>query len=141
MKTVLEQELEALEIYVDGSIATNESRQDAITALAALKEAIKQQGEPFGYVEPWQPGFVKAIGCCLCDIERNPVGKNTLPVYTSAPTMLSEQAPCDIPEGWQLVPKEPTPTQVRCGQLGVTTTCAIAIYKAMLSAAPKEPAQ
>ena len=38
------------------------------------------------------------------------------------------------PEGYVLVPIEPTAFMIKCGQLGVTTTCTIAIYKAMLSA-------
>ena len=46
-----------------------------------------------------------------------------------------------VAEGWKLVPIEPTPTQTRAGQLGVTTTCANAIYAAMLAAAPTTAAQ
>lgn len=38
---------------------------------------------------------------------------------------------------WKLVPVEPTPTQIRSGQLGVTTDCTKAIYRAMLEAAPQ----
>ena len=37
---------------------------------------------------------------------------------------------------WKLVPVEPTPTQIRSGQLGVTTDYTKAIYRAMLEAAP-----
>ena len=37
----------------------------------------------------------------------------------------------------KLVPIEPTALQVRAGQLGVTTTCAKAIYAAMLASAPE----
>lgn len=42
---------------------------------------------------------------------------------------------------WQLVPVEPTMRQVLAGQLGITTSCAIAVYHAMLSNAPEAPAQ
>jgi hypothetical protein len=41
---------------------------------------------------------------------------------------------------WKLVPIEPTDFQVHMGQHGVTTSCAIAIYKAMLAAAPEAAA-
>ena len=37
----------------------------------------------------------------------------------------------------KLIDREPTPVQVRAGQIGVTTTCAIAIYQAMYDAAPE----
>lgn len=45
-----------------------------------------------------------------------------------------------VPDGHVLVPIEPTDFQVLMGQLGVTKTCAIAIYKSMLFAAPEQPA-
>lgn len=37
----------------------------------------------------------------------------------------------------KLLDREPTLVQVRAGQIGVTTTCAIAIYQAMYDAAPE----
>ena len=87
---------------------------------AALKEAIKQQGEPVAWSTP-NPKTVNDFSFYATKVY-------TEPLYTSAQT---------IPEGWKLVPVEPTATQIRCGQLGVTTTCAISIYQAMLSAAPE----
>lgn len=44
-----------------------------------------------------------------------------------------------IPPGYVVVPIEPTKTQIRAGQVGVTTTCAIEIYKQMLAVAPSVP--
>ena len=37
----------------------------------------------------------------------------------------------------KLIDRDPTPVQVRAGQIGVTTTCAIAIYQAMYDATPE----
>lgn len=47
----------------------------------------------------------------------------------------------EVPDGYVAVPLHPTPAQTRAGQLGVTTTCANAIYAAMLAAAPTPAAQ
>jgi len=127
---VLEMALEALEIVWENH-----------PAIDALKEAIKQQGEPVGEVvnsgASWdQIVLVKFSGV------RPALGTK---LYTSAPTMLTAQAPCDIPEGWQLVPIEPTPEMLVDGRdadfewsvsdddrNGLSV-----IYKAMLSAAPE----
>ena len=157
MKTVLEQALEALMVSkyciekerysTDCSYGSNfiQSRVDRIEqteklhkeAIAALKEVIKQQGEPvawrwsesngarwFDWRTDW--GYHEAAKKHGCLIEY---------AYTSAPT---------IPEGWQLVPKEPTQKMLETAYLrieseGVHTTPWMrgTIYKAMLSAAPK----
>ena len=106
--------------YVEPITLTN-----AYQAIAALKEAIKQQGEPVAWIKPeWLNGSYRGA---LSPVTTYPQ-VDYVPLYTTTPT---------IPEGWQLVPIEPTKTQLRCGQLGITTTFAKAIYKAMLSVAPK----
>lgn len=106
-------------------------------------EAIKQRGEPvatlrvtmethdMGQSLAPNPPFKCAIAYASKVAIDMPLGKHKL--YTSAPT---------IPEGWQLVPIEPTPEMVeaandepqwRVSAWEVTTRR----WKAMLSAAPK----
>lgn len=86
--------------------------------------------------ELWEP--VAIVGE-LCEQTRKEVIANGVAIgaylYTSAPTMLTEQAPCDIPEGWKLVPIEPTPEMLNAARLN--HMAANAVYKAMLSAAPE----
>jgi hypothetical protein len=121
-RNLLEQALEALKSS-EKYLPAGHEHAAVMIAIAALKEAIAKQSEPVVY---WN-GKGSIIPAEDISYLPNWDDYYPIPLYTSAPT---------IPEGWQLVPKEPTPTQVRCGQLGVTTTCAIAVYKAMLSAAP-----
>lgn len=50
----------------------------------------------------------------------------------------------DIPDGWQLVPKEPTPEMLRASKFSISgaktvEACDRAIYTAMLGAAPSFP--
>lgn len=59
-------------------------------AIAALKEAIKNQGEPVGYFYSWAEGACRR----LTKVPPTFGDYDAVPVYTSAPT---------IPEGWQLV--------------------------------------
>ena len=87
MKDVLELALEAL-------------RQAPITrqsadAIAALESAIKQRGEPVGEAEAFM-GSNGGFTMVVFEAAHVPVGTK---LYTSAPI---------IPEGWQLVPIEPT---------------------------------
>jgi hypothetical protein len=152
-KQVLELALEALMVSeyciekerysTDCSYGSNfiQSRVDRIEqteklhkeAIDALKEALetmplKQQGEPVGRV-------TDDFGKVELSLQL-PVG--TL-LYTSAPTMLSGQAPCDIPESWQLVPKELTPEMADAywKEYEKERPASWAAYRAMLYAAPK----
>lgn len=161
MKTVLEQALEAL--------VTGKGKFDAI---AALKEATKQQSEMdeaiaagdgtlHGAIDHWQEraesferGFnahkkllakaIKQKGDPVACMQAEPInpkfyrvhpdikecwGLWTIPLYTSSPT---------IPEGWQLVPKEPT-TEMLKACWGTRYCGDDNNYKAMLAAAPKGP--
>ena len=45
--------------------------------------------------------------------------------------------PAPIPEGWQLVPKEPTENMIKLGAYAERYSGVYGIYKAMLAAAPK----
>lgn len=136
MKTVLEMALEALESMQEekrdymvrnnlGDPTLETNYKLAVSAIAALKEAIKNQGDPVAIAHPRNRTFyvtanprqLEKLGFSLEDsIE--------IPLYTSAPT---------IPEGWQLVPIEPTPEMLEAagGHIFEDT------YEAMLSAAPK----
>lgn len=96
----------------------------------ALRAAISEQekAEPVAWRFTEYPHIV----------QRNSVNDALAKVYSGSlywENLYTHPAP--VPAGWQLVPVEPTHTQIRSGQLGVTTTCAVAIYKAMLAAAPK----
>jgi hypothetical protein len=94
MKTVLEQALEALEAMID-YIPDNTVQGDwdaglAFNAIAALKEAIKQQGEPVATVMRNKAGqiFMARPDGNAFDMYKY-IGQS---LYTSAPT---------IPEGWR----------------------------------------
>jgi hypothetical protein len=125
MKTVLEQALEALENMAAWLEIDDAPHSKTLQAIAALKEAIKNQGEPVGEV-------VSLDSAGLYD--ELPIG--TL-LYTPAAT---------IPGGWQLVPKE-LPLEIvrdlwRDGHHDPSFTWTATLNKlseAMLSAAPKEP--
>ena len=156
MTSVLEMALADLE---DAQADIN-MRGDYAKTIAALKEAIKNQGEPVAWLSPngLQASTSRMLnGTPLCHCTSVPAGEPVARVviktgdisfylaewlrepndgdllYTSAPT---------IPEGWQLVPVAPTPKMIHEGQMSrlcqVTgSESAAAIYKAMLSAAPK----
>lgn len=92
--SVLEQALEALKDYVDFSrevdvgggdvvIATCESRVSAVAAIAALKEAIKNQGEPVAEVVAGNFGNRLTWATEGAQVD-TPVGTM---LYTSAPTI------------------------------------------------------
>lgn len=124
MGSVLEMALEALKYHREQTRAIPKS--DA--AIAALKEAIKNQGEPAYWLSAKGDLFSSRELA-----EQFGATEPYLPLYTSTPT---------IPEGWQLVPVAPTPKMIHEGQMSrlcpVTgSESAAAIYKAMLSAAPK----
>lgn len=135
MTSVLEMALEALEYHREQTRAIPKS--DA--AIAALKEAIKTQGEPGAWlIRGWRGYEDNATDSGLTAELAKSQGATVTPLYTytSAPT---------IPEGWQLVPKHPTPKMIHEGLMSrlcpVTgSESAASIYKAMLSAAPKETA-
>jgi hypothetical protein len=105
-KQVMEQALEALQEYIDKSIATVDARQQALIAIAALKEAIKQQDEPSGWAcwdnretikqqcEPVAKVIIEGgadYDVKLVDLVDLPVGEHLLYTSTQAPT---------IPAGW-----------------------------------------
>ena len=104
-------------------------------AIAALKEAVKTQGEPVAFIHRTKRQDHLSFFNSLDTISAHETYLETVALCpcTSAPT---------IPEGWQLVPIEPTPKMIHEGQMSrlcpVTgSESAAAIYKAMLSAAPK----
>lgn len=141
--------LEALEQYPGGwandvnKCTWEGTRQDAI---AALQEAIKQaepvaasttqQGEPVGYVNPEALAWLGKPRVCEIKLCYQPDNGNSVPLYTSAQT---------IPEGYQLVPIEPTPEMLAGGiEADIKWQSSdderngfSVIYEAMLSAAPK----
>lgn len=92
-----------------------------------LKEAIKQQGEPVAWIR------FRSDGCYdgpLMDSQMESVRKTSgawTPLYTSAPT---------IPEGWQLVPKEPTTKMLESLYSGMNTSVGTK-WDLMLSDAPE----
>jgi hypothetical protein len=125
----MEQALDALQEYIDKSIATVDARQQALIAIAALQEVIKNQGEHQAEIVQDENGYLTTQGA----VSYIPnVGDK---LYTSTPT---------IPEGWQLVPIEPTEEMLdeiagaKWNLLSPTKQAnEIAAYKAMLSASPK----
>ena len=109
----------------------------AESAIAALKEAIKQQGEPVGVFggKRYTPENTTEFwgNLYLDDVTAGDL------LYTSAPSIPEgwiEFRPAPIPEGWQLVPKEPTVEMIRFAGKCVPKSPA-AQYRAMLSAAPE----
>jgi hypothetical protein len=126
-KQTMEQALEALQEYIDKSIATVDARQQALIAIAALKEAIKQQGGPVIWITE---GHLREVSNgnilnCYCAPEKDRFAD--VPLYTSAPT---------IPEGWQLVPIEPTPEMEEALRRAAGYHPRT-VYADLLSAAPK----
>lgn len=137
MSNVLEQALEALESLQEekrdymvrnnlGDPTKETNYKLSVTAIAALKEAIAKQGEPVAIVKHQVGGVAVHI---LGDLKPGDL------LYTSAPT---------IPEGWRLVPIEPTPEMINaacdCQDADPEDGCESETYhgyKAMLSAAPK----
>ena len=110
-------------------------------AIAALTEAIKQQGEPVAWRITTHDGIVW-IGAHPSSLPNH----KSEPLYTSAPTIPEgwiEFRPAPIPEGCQIVPKEPTPEMMRAtlgwydGGKTYGEQAVISSYKAMLSAAPE----
>ena len=94
MSSVLELALEALgslqeekRDYMVRNNLGNPTRETnyklAVTAIAALKEAIKQQGEPFGWY--WDNKYEDGI--IVNDGQSYDVQPNWVPLYTSAPTI------------------------------------------------------
>ena len=127
------------------------------------------QGEPVGYVRKYALEHLKNTQAHTV-IDANPRTDDDIALYTggyeqgkkdgweacetchgiiggkvptSAPTMLTEQAPCDIPEGYVLVPIEPTPEMIIAtmgwydGGRTYGEQSLIGSYKLMLSAVPK----
>jgi hypothetical protein len=97
-KQTMEQALDALQEYIDKSIATVDARQQALIAIAALKEVIKAQGEHQAEIVADENGYLTTQWAI--DYIPN-VGDK---LYTSAPT---------IPAGMVLVPIEPTPEMMQ----------------------------
>jgi hypothetical protein len=128
MSNVLEQALEALEKYVSAYNDYWERGMDILepvgeNAIAALKEAIAQQSEPVA-VYRYEPATLTYGVEWLI--------KDALPdrteLFTSAPT---------IPEGWQLVPKEPTFEMFVAGDPYMEGLSSLGeAWEAMLSASP-----
>jgi hypothetical protein len=84
----MEQALEALQEYIDKSIATVDARQQALIAIAALKEAIKQQekdsrADYCGSCGQWTGGPV----ICCHESERN-----SKPMITKAEAKVLREA-------------------------------------------------
>lgn len=149
---------------VGGRLDWVESR---IKELEADLAAIKQQ-EPVGYVREYALEHLKNTRSHTV-IDAEPRAENDTALFSGGyedgkkdgweacetchgivdgklpqPAMLSEQAPCDIPEGWKLVPVEPTEKMLEAAFLrieseGIHTTPWLrgSIYRTMLSAAPK----
>jgi hypothetical protein len=120
---VLEQALEALEAS-EKYLPAGHEHAAVVVAIAALKVAIKQQGEPV----VWYADCIDGLGNKSRQYYNNP-GELGLrhPLYTSAPT---------IPEGMRLVPKEPTEAMLEAGYF-TDHAANRGVYKAMLSAAPE----
>ena len=119
----MKQALEALEAsfdILDPSMYPNEENMVAY-AITALRDALEQQEkvEPVGYIWRTHAGELKFA-------EKTSWNCWT-PVYTTPQPA--------IPDGWQLVPVEPTPEMQRAMQQAEWPDEA---YKAMLAAAPKE---
>ena len=66
------------------------------------------------------------LDCCLVSATRDFTDR--VPLYLH---------PAPIPEGWQLVPKEPTENMIKLGAYAERYSGVYGIYKAMLAAAPK----
>ncbi len=98
---------------------------DEITQLSQrVKELEAGQGDPVGYFcNPFGSVFEKVSKDCKLDYD-------VFPLYTSAPR---------IPEGWQLVPKEPTEEMVLAARDSHEGDAYLpsSLYVAMLAAAPK----
>ena len=59
-------------------------------------------------------------------------------LLTTQPQASAAQSAPGVPEGWRLVPVEPTPKMMRAGVL--ESVGALRVYYAMLAAAPAQPA-
>lgn len=126
----MKQALEALEPYKSTVLRWVTPVDKAITALHAAIEAAEKQ-EPFGV---WHQGDTEdesdfflggavEAGCC----------ERCIPLYTTPQPA--------IPDGWQLVPVEPTPEMVSAATDSRVTDdpWPVGVYKAMLAAAPEVP--
>jgi hypothetical protein len=126
MKTVcsvrdtLEQALEVLENWME--VCPQEVDNDDHIVIAALKEAIKNQGEPVAVVADDYDNMAELL-------RQLPAGTK---LYTSAP----EISLTNLPEGWQLVPEIPTKEMVAAA-LTQDDGFRMGSWYAMLSAAPK----
>lgn len=116
---------------VDHNEATDVVGTLELLLLAALKEAIKQPGEPVGYLLQGHYEGLHYFTKSKVDAERLAKTDSTVvvtPLYTSAPT---------IPEGWRLVPEEATPEMLNAAGASVHPAGYWrTAYKAMLAAAP-----
>jgi len=112
----------------------------AARALAGVQAApAAQEVEPAGYriSDPNEPD----IGSWLSETPaRTKYGLLSEPLYAHPPRPQADAGA--VPEGWRLVPVEPTPEMVAAipWPTNVTPTLGLDCYRAMLAAAPQAPA-
>ena len=122
-KQAMELALEALELH--GQQYPHMVKGYCIDAIAALKEAIKQQGEPVGVTYPcYVCGEGDSVRVRWFDGKRPPA---EVMLYTSAPT---------IPQGWRLMKIEPTDKMLESIYRS-STYHPRTIYADLLAAAPE----
>ena len=94
------------------------------TDISAIKEELaKPAPEPVGWITKYRNSHVEAEFISLSSLQQGPL-------YLAPP-------PPKVPEGWQLVPKEPTPEMLNAAEGDCDTFDDY--YKAMLAAAPSLP--
>ncbi|HDL7021915.1 TPA: hypothetical protein PXM49_001502 [Yersinia enterocolitica] len=132
--------VERLEEILNFDLPRHPAALAEIVALARIALAAKR-AEPVGYLCEWDNGnqviyYGEAGNALDDDWSSQPSVHKNLPLYTT-PQLNSPE----IPEGWKLVPIEPTRQMMSQGHFGMGGTDRgkfKRIYQAMLAAAPEK---
>lgn len=122
--------VERLEEILNFDLPRHPAALEEIVALARIALAAKR-AEPVGYLEQNHLDYLRSGS----DADIWPEGgAGDIPVYLT-PQLNSPE----IPEGWKLVPIEPTQNMVDAHIIGMQLAGFSRAYRAMLAAAPEKP--
>ncbi|HDL6612264.1 TPA: hypothetical protein PXJ37_001833 [Yersinia enterocolitica] len=121
-------------IAEEGYSAMRTPKNDEVRALARIALAAKRAEESHSRREVWDGGNTW-IQCSRQAYDRHEAAGKRVRVLYERPQLNSPE----IPEGWKLVPIEPTQNMVDAHISGMQLAGFSRAYRAMLAAAPEKP--